>query len=72
MEDDESKLLKLVILGDSTVGKTSIIERYVNEEFKPNFKATLGTNLFNKKIKLSNSDSITLQIWDTVFIYFIY
>lgn len=56
--------LKLIIIGDANVGKTKIIERYVNNCFNPCSIATTGIDFFTKKIKISNLN-VKLQIWDT-------
>lgn len=57
-------LVKLVIIGDSSVGKTNILLRYVNEEYKMSHVATIGVDF---KIKTINIDGIKIkmQIWDT-------
>lgn len=56
--------LKLVILGDSGVGKTSLINRYTKNIFKTNY-AKMGFDIFTKKL-LFGKDKIptTLVIWD--------
>ena len=43
--------IKIILLGNSGVGKTCIINRYVNIEFDPNIDQTLGNNTFSKLIK---------------------
>jgi len=58
------KLLKVILLGDSGVGKSSLMNRYVNESFITEYKATIGADFLTKHIQL-DSDSVTLQIWDT-------
>ena len=57
--------VKLLMLGDSGVGKSSLVLQYANEEFTTNFVTTIGIDY---KIKLLNSGKtvIKLQIWDTV------
>lgn len=57
-------LVKLVIIGDTAVGKTNILLRYVNEEYKMTHITTIGVDF---KIKTLNIDStkIKMQIWDT-------
>ena len=56
---------KLLMLGDSGVGKSSLVLQYANEEFTSNFVTTIGIDY---KIKLLNigKTTIKLQIWDTV------
>lgn len=57
-------LLKIIILGDSYVGKTSLLERYTKNKFNTHYKATIGTDFLSKEIFIDNQ-LITLQIWDT-------
>lgn len=44
--------LKVLLLGDSSVGKTALVNRFVNEEFVKTYKATVGADFFNKDIFL--------------------
>ena len=46
-------LLKLVILGDSNVGKTSLMHRYVSTEFIRSYKATIGADFSTKDVVVS-------------------
>ena len=55
---------KMILIGDSGVGKTSIINRYLNE-FQKNISPTICTSFFNK-IEIINDYKIKFQIWDTV------
>jgi small GTP-binding protein len=56
--------LKLIVLGDSGVGKTNIIQRYVSDQFSSETKATVGVEFFTKTFKV-NDDILKLEIWDT-------
>lgn len=59
-------LLKIVILGDSGVGKTAILSKYVNNEFIRDHKATIGADFLIKELQIPEQKlEITLQIWDT-------
>ena len=60
----EKRLLKILIIGDSGVGKTSILRRYVDETYINRYKATIGTDFLTRDYKFDNK-LITLQIWDT-------
>ena len=62
--EKEKFKLKLIILGDSGVGKTNIINRYVKDSFITNSKATVGVEFFVKTYRVNN-DIIKLEIWDT-------
>ncbi len=57
---------KVTLLGDSEVGKTSLILRYVKNEFTEVYKQTLGADFMTKKIEVEEDPNkrITLAIWD--------
>jgi Ras-related protein Rab-7A len=57
-------LLKVIILGDSGVGKTSLMNRYVKHEFSQQYRATIGADFLSKEIMIEDK-LVTLQIWDT-------
>lgn len=56
--------VKLLMLGDTCVGKSSILSRFVEDRFTPNFMSTLGVEYRQKTIEMGGQ-SIQLQIWDT-------
>lgn len=56
--------LKIVLLGDSGVGKTALMNQYVNQKFCQQYKATIGADFMTKEIEIDDR-RITLQIWDT-------
>ena len=55
---------QVLIIGDSTVGKTSILSRYTNGTFNPNYLATVGLDNFSQDEILDNK-TIRIKIWDT-------
>jgi len=55
---------KVVLLGDSGVGKTSLIVRYIQGEFNADSKPTIGASFWTKRLIL-DAQKVTLQIWDT-------
>ncbi|VAH63969.1 unnamed protein product [Triticum turgidum subsp. durum] len=57
-------LLKVIILGDSGVGKTSLMNQYVNKKFSNQYKATIGADFLTKEVQYEDR-LFTLQIWDT-------
>ena len=59
--DDKCQLL---IIGDSTVGKTSILNKYSSRSFNPNYIATVGLDFFTKDEIIDNK-TIRIKIWDT-------
>ncbi|CAM0134991.1 unnamed protein product [Umbelopsis sp. WA50703] len=57
-------LLKVIILGDSGVGKTSLMNQYVNKKFSSQYKATIGADFLTKEVVVDDK-LVTMQIWDT-------
>lgn len=57
-------LFKLLLIGDSGVGKTSILFRFSDDAFTPTFISTIGIDFKIKTIELRGK-KIKLQIWDT-------
>eukprot|EP00485_Elphidium_margaritaceum_P000184 CAMPEP_0202694834 /NCGR_PEP_ID=MMETSP1385-20130828/8587_1 /ASSEMBLY_ACC=CAM_ASM_000861 /TAXON_ID=933848 /ORGANISM="Elphidium margaritaceum" /LENGTH=213 /DNA_ID=CAMNT_0049350745 /DNA_START=46 /DNA_END=687 /DNA_ORIENTATION=+ len=57
-------LLKIIILGDSGVGKTAIMHKYATNQFIEHHKPTIGADFSTKDIIIDDK-SITLQLWDT-------
>ena len=57
-------LFKLILIGDSSVGKSNILSKYLKNEFDENSKATVGVEFGTKNI-LINGKKIKIQIWDT-------
>ena len=57
-------ILKILVLGDSSVGKTSLLLKYVDDYFPNVYVTTIGVEYKTKKVKI-NDLNITLQIWDT-------
>ena len=62
---DHDYRFKVVLLGDSKVGKTSIVRRLVEEAFNLKYEGTQNFDTVDKKWFLDNGTSIVLQIWDT-------
>ena len=56
--------LKIVVVGDSGVGKTNLIKRFITNEFSENFKATIGVEFMSKTYKI-NKHLFKIEIWDT-------
>ena len=57
-------IFKLVLIGDSGVGKTNILSRYISNEFSHTTKSTVGVE-FGSKIIKKNDKVVKIQIWDT-------
>jgi small GTP-binding protein len=57
-------ILKICLLGEANVGKTSLVHRFIENKFRQSYKATLGVNLMKKELNLDNYGLISVQIWD--------
>lgn len=55
--------LKLLLIGDGSVGKTTLTLKYVENRFRHKYKPTLGVDLFTKQIRLGDCET-KLTIWD--------
>ena len=62
---NEESVYKVLLLGDTNVGKTCFLFKYTDNTFHENHIATIGLDYRVKKIKLKNGKEISLQIWDT-------
>ncbi|KAI4370412.1 hypothetical protein MLD38_018766 [Melastoma candidum] len=67
-DDDDSGgeeyLFKIVIIGDSAVGKSNLLSRYARNEFNPNSKATIGVEFQTQSLYIDRKE-VKAQIWDT-------
>ena len=61
----EIEEIKLILLGESGVGKTSIIKRYLYDEFSEFYNPNISMNYVEKDIVI-NKKTIRLNIWDTI------
>jgi Ras-related protein Rab-7A len=59
-----ASMVKVVVVGDSFVGKTSIIHQFVERRFTADFKTTIGSDFASKPVAVDDS-IVNLQIWDT-------
>ena len=57
-EKDQKKELKILLLVDSWVGKTSIFQRYFENKYKENSSATVGVDFLTKEVKYKNEKYI--------------
>eukprot|EP01126_Amoeba_proteus_P034011 TRINITY_DN3367_c0_g1_i2.p1 TRINITY_DN3367_c0_g1~~TRINITY_DN3367_c0_g1_i2.p1 ORF type:complete len:240 (+),score=32.03 TRINITY_DN3367_c0_g1_i2:85-804(+) len=56
--------IKIILLGDSGVGKTSFVQRYCCDTFSPVYKATIGADFAVKILRYSPTQILKVQIWD--------
>ncbi|KAJ1919258.1 hypothetical protein H4219_002110 [Mycoemilia scoparia] len=54
----------VVLIGDSGVGKTSLMNQFFNRKFTEQYKATIGSDFLSKEI-LVDDYVVTIQVWDT-------
>lgn len=57
-------IFKFVILGDSAVGKTNLLLRFTDTDYKPSHIPTIGVD-FKVKIVTIDNKSVKMQLWDT-------
>jgi Ras of Complex, Roc, domain of DAPkinase len=73
--------LKVLVIGSSAVGKTSLVHRFVHQKFSHHYRATLGADFGTKRVTVSWTDQqalrqdveqkgpevsvVTMQLWDT-------
>ena len=57
--------IKIVLLGDPAVGKSSLVQRFCADKFEDKYKITIGGAYLQKEVKLKNGDILKLHIWDT-------
>ena len=57
--------LRIILVGDSNVGKTSLINRFMGNDFQENYQCTINVDFKIKTITFSSSIAAELKIWDT-------
>ena len=62
---EELPKYKIITLGDTSVGKSSLLQRFTSNRFSSHHLSTIGLDQKVKKIKMSSGEEISLQIWDT-------
>ena len=62
--EQEMPKYKLIFLGDQMVGKSCILERFMNDTFTEEYQATIGLNFQSKNVQIDNQD-IHLLLYDT-------
>ena len=79
MDDDSMTncfVVKVCVVGESCVGKSSLALRFTRDEFHDNMLPTLGAGFLNKSITNGNGEFYKFQIWDTAgqerFVYYVF
>ncbi|KAI8970142.1 rab family small GTPase [Mycotypha africana] len=58
-------ILKIVLIGDGGVGKTSLRNQYIHKRFTTAYKATIGADFITKEVETDDGRKVMMQIWDT-------
>ena len=61
---DYQFIFKLILIGNSGVGKSSIIQRYMKKTFEDSYKCTIGVDFLMKTLEIKGK-TVKLQLWDT-------
>ena len=68
MPKEIKHVLKVLLLGDGAVGKTSLILRFIENKFKDDYQMSLGANFLTKTVKFIDTQdvqrNVSLQVWD--------
>ena len=63
--DDKRNPVKLILLGDSAVGKSKLVERFLMKKYVPIQMSTFALTLFHYDMVLDNGEEVDVDIWDT-------
>ena len=63
-ESGEEYLFKIVVIGDSAVGKSNLLSRFTRDEFDHNSKATIGVEFQTQVLEVDGKE-VKAQVWDT-------
>ena len=64
MDTEPNYIIKICLLGEANVGKTSLVYRFIENKFRESYKSTLGVNLLKKDLSFKEYGEVTAQIWD--------
>lgn len=68
IEEDFDKSLKVIVVGNGTVGKSSLITRFANRTYTSGYKKTLAVDFVEKAAQIKTKDGeedLTFLLWDT-------
>lgn len=60
----ECKLVKIIVIGDSGVGKTSLLNQFCYGKFDKKINPTIGCDFISKTYQISAKEEIKMQLWD--------
>ncbi|KAM5164396.1 ras-related protein Rab-23 [Mantella aurantiaca] len=64
LEEDMEVAIKVVVVGNGAVGKSSMIQRYCKGIFTKDYKKTIGVDFLERQIQINDED-VRLMLWDT-------
>ena len=64
-EENKPINIKVVLIGEAGVGKTSIIMRYITNIFNPRQLATQGASYVSKIVEINKNQKVKFELWDT-------
>ena len=64
-EENKPINIKVVLIGEAGVGKTSIIMRYITNIFNPRQLATQGASYVSKTVEITKNQKVKFELWDT-------
>ena len=64
MTEEDVQHFKLIFLGDQFVGKSSILNRFYQDKFEPDYQATIGLDFHSKNVSI-NGNTVRLLLYDT-------
>lgn len=65
MEAEQAINYKIVLVGNTSVGKSCIVHRFVNGKFNNDTQPTIGANFVSKFVEMDDGLRIKFDIWDT-------
>ncbi len=64
MSNSVNFVLKIIVIGEPATGKTSLVKKYISGHFSQDYRASIGTNMYIKKVKLDSGEEAKIQLWD--------
>ena len=64
-DDDYNFVFKIILLGDTNVGKTHLLSRYIKGQLPKSKGPTIGVEFATKPVPLKTGGTVRVQIWDT-------
>ena len=57
--------IKFIIIGDQGIGKTSLCQTFITDEYQDSHGSTIGVDYLSTTVQINDGDSILLELWDT-------